>query len=187
MPGPVSVEVWCQSYAAVTLGRLEAYEQLIKQYATRYPTGWETVYKADVQCRSGLMSRVRMDLEKQKAIAGANRRQISEPCLIHSAGPSLHEQARRTQTSRVHIVHGETYTTNRRCVVLCKAFQEGSCLKTTAGNRGGLDPSKAHQCSRCLGIGHGSLLCTATKLPSPSSQPPRIARAKGRASSEFRH
>eukprot|EP00971_Amphidinium_carterae_P311841 6198556-Amphidinium_carterae.1 len=60
MPGPVTVDLWCQSYAvlktalvmlrAVTLGKLEAYEQMIKQYAVRYPSGWETVYKADVQC-----------------------------------------------------------------------------------------------------------------------------------------
>eukprot|EP00971_Amphidinium_carterae_P169504 3357888-Amphidinium_carterae.1 len=88
------------------------------------------------------MNRVRMDLEEKKAVAGANGRvhpydpskpwhmvwqealascsswwleQISEPCLIHSAGPSSsHEQARRTQASRVHNVDGDTYTTNRR-------------------------------------------------------------------------
>eukprot|EP00971_Amphidinium_carterae_P325048 6455124-Amphidinium_carterae.1 len=57
---------------AVTLGRLEAYQQLIHKMAVRYPGNWDTIYQADVRCRSILMSRIKRELEEQKALAVAN-------------------------------------------------------------------------------------------------------------------
>eukprot|EP00971_Amphidinium_carterae_P328240 6460007-Amphidinium_carterae.1 len=73
------------------------------------------------------------------------------------------------------------YVANRRGQEICRGFQDGSCALTVQGNRCSVDPTRVHQCSKCLSTDHGAVDCKSTKDPSASSpsQPPGVLRKKG--------
>ena len=51
--------------------------------------------------------------------------------------------------------------TNRRGTKICEKFQTGECQGR--GNVCPLDPTKSHQCAKCLQYGHGAKDCTSEK------------------------
>jgi len=83
---------------------------------------------------------------------------------------------------RAHMVEGNHFTANRRGRRLCDAFQKGECPPAPDGTCS-RDPSRVHQCSRCLSNGHGASTCTRTDFP--ASRPAQTTgkgggKAKGR-------
>lgn len=66
------------------------------------------------------------------------------------------------------------YTHNRRGVELCKMFQTGECVEGTNGCCG-RNPSRRHQCSKCLSELHG-----ASKCPQDGPRPPRQQHGRGK-------
>ena len=75
---------------------------------------------------------------------------------------------------KLHNVADGAYTTNRRGVPLCAAFQAGSCEGVGRDFRCARDHSRVHQCSKCLSTDHGASSCTRTP------QAPSLPRSKGR-------
>ena len=65
---------------------------------------------------------------------------------------------RQAPWQRAHHVSGDgsIFTTNRKNFQLCEAFQTGACASNGKSVICPKDPSKAHQCNRCLGPSHGS-------------------------------
>ena len=53
------------------------------------------------------------------------------------------------------------HRTNRAGSTLCEAFNHGNCQHTAPNNTCPVDPTKRHQCSNCLQIGHGAHECNA--------------------------
>eukprot|EP00971_Amphidinium_carterae_P157238 3117242-Amphidinium_carterae.1 len=49
-----------------------------------------------------------------------------------------------------------------------------------------MDPSLSHQCSRCLGVGHGALACSADKNANLAALPPK-RRNKGKGKGKSSH
>eukprot|EP00971_Amphidinium_carterae_P329606 6462180-Amphidinium_carterae.1 len=195
--GPACFDSWEASDAvlktslimldAVSLGKLEQYHTLMKEYASRFPSHWSMVYQADCRARSELMDRTKRELEEQRARAlqnnlnhpfdpkrpyGIRFGQMFAPTrhggnntstfLTGEAPvaqpPQLGSQGvKRARPVKQHEVRDGGFVVNRRGVPLCVAFQEGSCSGGGRDNRCPMDPSLAYQCSRCLGVGHGAL------------------------------
>eukprot|EP00971_Amphidinium_carterae_P156835 3108964-Amphidinium_carterae.1 len=69
LKGPTSYELWERSFLCLrtalimldvaTLGRIDSYMRLIKDYDARYAGQWPRIYQADCQCRGELMERLR--------------------------------------------------------------------------------------------------------------------------------
>eukprot|EP00971_Amphidinium_carterae_P017976 354278-Amphidinium_carterae.1 len=80
--GPSCFEAWESSYAvlktallmldAVSLGKLELYHSMIREFVARFPSHWPMVYQADCPARSELMDRTKRELEEQRAKALQN-------------------------------------------------------------------------------------------------------------------
>ena len=60
-------------------------------------------------------------------------------------------------------------TANRRGVPLCAAFQTGTCTGSDAQARCLANPSRAHQCAKCLTAGHGAHACSHNPAAEPRS------------------
>lgn len=64
-----------------------------------------------------------------------------------------------------------SFAVNRKGVMLCEGFQTGTCTAKIRGTeKCAADPSKVHQCSKCLSTAHGSQhpqLCSKTPAPPP--------------------
>ena len=78
---------------------------------------------------------------------------------------------KRNKVERLHNVIDGTFSTNRRGVPLCPGFNAGTCKETVGQNRCAVDPSKIHQCSKCLSIEHSAATCSK----SPGAPPPQPA------------
>jgi hypothetical protein len=80
-----------------------------------------------------------------------------------------HAHPKKPKVERIHQVHGDCYTANRKGQRLCAAFQQGTC-------RGNCQHKQAHQCDRCLDPRHGS------NHPSPCNAKPKepVTRGKGK-------
>ena len=80
---------------------------------------------------------------------------------------------------RLHNVVNGAFTTNRRGTALCEDFNAGNCTETIGQNRCQKDPSKLHQCSKCLSVDHPASQCSKVPGP-PPAQPAAVAnRFKG--------
>ena len=62
---------------------------------------------------------------------------------------------------RMHNVSNGAYTTNRRGVQLCAAFNLGQCEPNNKSGYCPKDKSKAHQCSKCLRHEHNATQCNS--------------------------
>ena len=89
---------------------------------------------------------------------------------------------RRTssRTGRVHDVSDGRYNLNRTGHPLCSAFQSGDCKATVNGSWCAADPSKAHQCARCLSVAHGENQCQHKEPPQVNFLKMGKSRGKGK-------
>jgi hypothetical protein len=77
----------------------------------------------------------------------------------------------REDRPRQHSVGSDgMLTSNRRGVPLCAAFQTGACTSNDAAGRCTANPNRAHQCAKCLGIGHGAQVCPHTAAVEPRAK-----------------
>eukprot|EP00971_Amphidinium_carterae_P326570 6457438-Amphidinium_carterae.1 len=71
---------------------------------------------------------------------------------------------------RQHNINDDGYfTTNRKNIALCVAYNRGECGGADNRNRCLANPSLAHQCSKCLSLGHPAINCTGER-PGPPRQ-----------------
>ena len=72
---------------------------------------------------------------------------------------------------KMHNVSNGAYTTNRRGVPLCPAFNLRQCDSNGKSGYCPKDKSKAHQCSKCLSNEHNAIQCNKTPSATAPSQP----------------
>ena len=84
---------------------------------------------------------------------------------------------KKGKSERLHNTNNGCFTTNRRGVPVCDGFNAGTCTQTTGQNRCAADPTKIHQCSKCLSVDHPASACT--KTPGPPPQQPAWLSSKG--------
>lgn len=88
--GPPNFDQWIKSFKclrtgllswnAVSLGRLDAYSDMMARYHSRYGAAmWHILYQADVRCRSEHMERIRRRGEEELANGGARSMDKAKP------------------------------------------------------------------------------------------------------------
>eukprot|EP00435_Cladocopium_sp_Y103_P069516 s60_g33.t1 len=98
-----------------------------------------------------------------------------------SPGGDQSAAARRTssRTGRVHDFVDGKYRSNRTGHPLCQGFQTGACKTTTNGSWCAADPTRAHQCARCLSSQHGEHECGHKESPQVNFLSGRNHRGRG--------
>ena len=99
------------------------------------------------------------------------------PTSRPATGDSRPSKRQRGPDVRVHRI-GEDgmFTHNRRDMELCKLFQTGECTEKDIHGNCSRNPSRRHQCSKCLSELHG-----ANKCPNDTPKPPRAGHRKGKS------
>ncbi len=75
---------------------------------------------------------------------------------------------------------------NRRGVQLCGGFQSGTCTELRMG-RCAKDPSRSHQCAKCLNSGHGADKCNQAPARPPKRSAKGGGKSHGKGSSKGKH
>jgi hypothetical protein len=122
-----------------------------------------------VLSKSGrLMQMVDGDAPVQSASAShsaaASSQQPQQPPKQHAS-----QQQRGKAQQRGHYIDDNgRHTANRRGTPLCADFQAGSC----SGGRNGMctKGNLAHQCAKCLSVGHGADACYNTAAKDPAQR-----------------
>lgn len=71
------------------------------------------------------------------------------------------------------------FTHNRRGIELCKLFQSGECTDCDARGFCARNPSRRHQCAKCLSDRHGAARCPV-EAPRPPRQNHKGGKGRGR-------
>eukprot|EP00971_Amphidinium_carterae_P000382 8156-Amphidinium_carterae.2 len=80
--------------------------------------------------------------------------------------PTKRSSNRPVSADRVHQLDDDgNFAANRRRMALCSAYQKDEC-SSKHPDRCPIDPGKAHECSKCLGL-HAAMHCTAKEAPKP--------------------
>ena len=81
------------------------------------------------------------------------------------------------KSPKLHNVTDNVYSTNRRGVNLCRDYQDGNCTEHDGHRRCARDPSRMHQCYKCLGFHSGK---DCNQSPKPVSKGRGKGKGKGR-------
>ena len=135
----------------------------VKQYAYRYgPQMWHIAHQAGVLAKA---PRPAEHIVGDIAVSGTanqgGRHHLSQEPKLGDRFRNHEEPKRKAKPERQHVMNKEgALIKNRAGRDLREAYQSGRCPDTGRDGRCGVDPSKAHQCAKCLLQGHGASSCT---------------------------
>ena len=126
-------------------------------------------------------------IDDDAPLGRSHRPMSSRPAAVADVPPRKKQKSGpvKERLDRVHITDADGYFThNRRGIPLCSAFQKGECASSSAGGGCPKDSGRAHQCSKCLFLGHGKHQCSATEVRRDNTGK---GKGKGKSKGKYDH